>query len=921
MPSLGPVSAALQEFDRVSLGDGAPYIAILGPMGSGKSYLLREIQSGLRKIYQDEGGADVHITIDLEHIPVGTPQEMYAAIATRLVSELRNERASIRFSSPSVHDAYDDFERMVERVLATIDGRLVLYLKNVDGVPRFFVRSLLVHFRSMLEQRDSVAGFRRLALVVSGALSVFALKREVDSAFSMFSKTIVLPVVEDLLRCELVKQQLGAAINHLPEDALGLIASETGGEPTFIQPIVDFARSMSHSAGSSSAPTMLTTKRLLHFIRRISGLSSPLVELRRLALQLSSQRDLLELAQRLTDQEAVTPAATSVDIDPYQLAGVVVVCNDLGRGVYRFRNGMVARYVSQFLGTHASQRSLVKRSQTARTTRSDPPPIILLIRRLDAIQSELKLRADAWQAHALLTEAWHLLAGDTHSRVDLVVRSGEGPMVWLNDATRAAIPMERRSPDGSYLAPAHIDEASFKAAVGAQRMRRAFFGSDGRRVAVAVPIERSNEMLTVVTTVSRLELQGGFSEAGLDRYLHLAREIGPALLTSCLSEVGRHFLRPARVDHGSSHMQPARRVSDSEGDGGGSVAHLFFSPRDGAILATPTGVQVFRGRVEHIDNLNDRCQKLGSVDPGVFQQEVRFVAEQLEMVLSKNLAPLLQELTHVVDEHDLLIISDGEGFRLPFELLWIKERATNVALRRGVARRLSDRSVSQSARGSLHQLVRRQLSRNEPLRALLVSAGEEKNGLSTESECIQIASYLQDFCDHHGVRHDIRALGYQQARVETIEAMLERERPWHLFHFAGHGLGHSGKPHDVCLVLPDRAGDRCSIGVARFKQWLDGAGLWLAYLSSCHGTDSPGGIWGGTFDGALAAGVPVVVGFRTAVSDSGARKLADEFYRVLLDVSTPSSPSKAMLVARAKAASEQSCADAWVSSVLVTQYQ
>jgi CHAT domain-containing protein len=165
-----------------------------------------------------------------------------------------------------------------------------------------------------------------------------------------------------------------------------------------------------------------------------------------------------------------------------------------------------------------------------------------------------------------------------------------------------------------------------------------------------------------------------------------------------------------------------------------------------------------------------------------------------------------------------------------------------------------------------------------------------------------------------------------EATVQAVEKTLLEERPFHLWHFTGHGHHFSEDADASGIVLTDDKDEPEVINCRRLSRWLKGSGLWLTYLSCCHTAGSSGSglglsqMYTGTMEAVVTAGVPNVVGFRWAVSDKSARHLADEFYRQIFEVQAEKNLSLAMLEARRMVEGQPDFFDAWASSMLITQY-
>jgi CHAT domain-containing protein len=78
--------------------------------------------------------------------------------------------------------------------------------------------------------------------------------------------------------------------------------------------------------------------------------------------------------------------------------------------------------------------------------------------------------------------------------------------------------------------------------------------------------------------------------------------------------------------------------------------------------------------------------------------------------------------------------------------------------------------------------------------------------------------------------------------------------------------------------------------------------------------------YSGVAEALVTGGVPNVMGFRWAVSDTGALEFASEFYRYLFEVQAEEKNlALAALHARRNTEARAGCFDAWASSLLVTQ--
>jgi CHAT domain-containing protein len=193
-------------------------------------------------------------------------------------------------------------------------------------------------------------------------------------------------------------------------------------------------------------------------------------------------------------------------------------------------------------------------------------------------------------------------------------------------------------------------------------------------------------------------------------------------------------------------------------------------------------------------------------------------------------------------------------------------------------------------------------------------------------ELSAVRDHIEAGCQQMGLTVQFVEILPPDATSRRLEAELVNNRPFHLFHFIGHGSHFSEEPDASGMVLLGEGGEPEIVTCRRLSRWLEGTNLWLAYISSCHSSAASGSGLGlsqkyvGLIEAIVAAGVPNIVGFRWLVSDRSAFYLADEFYRQVFKVQSEKNLSLAMLEARRAVELRTDFFDAWASSMLLTQY-
>jgi hypothetical protein len=223
--------------------------------------------------------------------------------------------------------------------------------------------------------------------------------------------------------------------------------------------------------------------------------------------------------------------------------------------------------------------------------------------------------------------------------------------------------------------------------------------------------------------------------------------------------------------------------------------------------------------------------------------------------------------------------------------------------------------------GARYPLFKDGASREGPINCLVITAdpqagnipdGEWTHGFAPlgeiEDEAKDIVAILEKARGAHGegrVKH-LSLADVDTNPVDKVNKILS-ECPWHLVHFAGHGMISAGG--DAGLVLaPERGG---VIRIADLASKL--VGTQFLFLNSCRSADSY------FVTKAVEHLVPAVLGFRWSVSDVGGANFAREFYKALFDPAVNRYLEYAFMRAR-KAIHKKNPGDpTWASPVLVMQ--
>lgn len=884
----------------------SPYLAVLGPDGSGKAQLMGRLALQVNETLTREV-VPAQLFLNLSRIQLDTEEEMYRQVLRCLLKEAGEcgivVPDGLRVSSP-----LRQFETVIVSLLRAIEGRMFLYLEHLDSVPRFFARSLARRFRQIYEQVDNLAEYKRLGLVAAGALSLFELKLEVDSAFAM-CEPIVLPPGNIEQRRSLVEERLRlAGVENVDAGTLDLITAETGGEPAFLEPLLAEAL-MDERSPLFQAATEATL--------RLSSLESEIPELASTALYLYNNEEVKDLVLRLRDpRQVVRLRDPNADIDRFHLMGAVVVDRSVKPYRYRFRNEMVKRYLLALLdkvplpGTlPSSLRTKPNESLGTALGASDLPA---RLESLAWLYTQISKCRTIGEAIDHLQVAWQVLTPQARPSIELQLRDRKQDLSWWLSPDSQAPP----------LAGKHSGAEATRIAAEMSQDRRPYFGTDQEHVSLGIRFQNREVSLTLVATLFRGELRGEFSESSLRHWIDFAQAHGQGLLVLALAEVGyMALLERGRASSDGQKESLAVEVEEEKPD---ALLQLMLLQDFGLIWSRAGLTKATKQALQRrdLENLNARCFDLGRYigNPGDFKLQIQSIADHMFRVLSEEAN---FELTQGEAYEELLFLTDVEGLKLPLELLPHPYERSNLALRVGLSRRLINLQTKRTSLRSFQRTLDVLKASGKRLRVLLVAADVIGDLPSVVSEVTIIEQIIQRGCTEMGLEAEIVVIKPAFADTHRVEQALREEAPWHIFHFCGHGLHDLSNRDGSGIWLMDVYGQPENVTTERLRYWIEQSGACLVYLSACEG----GAVSGfaadlsqrylGTLEAVVAAGVPTVVGFRWSVSDLGARGLAEQFYLHLFKFRK--NPRLAMLEARRSLQTKLECMDAWASSLLITQ--
>ena len=869
-------NALLNHLRKLHPSRACPRWAVLGPRYSGKSQFLQQFIEECRS--NQDSRSPLPLYLDLKQVPLGMEERMYRSVFQQLDLACRDLPFEVSADGPP--DGTGRFDHFIKDLLGKCKSRLVLVVDHLDAAPHFFGRSLLRRFRLMVDQEGLYHEFKNLCLLLAGSTSLFDLRRMGDSAFLISNLIFPLPS-ETAWRMHVGSNGL------VSEEVQKKIRVETGGETLYLDLLFD--------ALDLALP--LSEEHVEHAVERLLDAPERPDAFYQIVLEIASDRELHRLVRDLASAPGrrIMRRDVSPDIDRFCLSGVVVLHREQSFAYYRFRNGIIGRFVKRLL--------------------DDEPAGYA---RFPSVAVLNDVRAECYQAREVyamlkkLLSAWSTCVFDVQAPALVLLHVsyyGGGTELWIDPARRQA---RQASAMETPPAPSVLHALTLAHETSPPH---AAFGFDEQSLSFVIPFARPEASLELALMFPR-DAAGGLNENSLSHWLRLLDDCWPSVAAAALCELSAHFVRDlkgAAVTAGKAPDEPDTRI--------------HWAPPFGIILDRPgeyqhCSIERQQQQIDKtVDDLNQRCLRM--MAPGrsaaEFNAELRGVANQLQNFLEScpSVLPQLQ-----IAGGNFVFLSDESGLKLPIELLPV--HSSHLALESRISRRI--RNVTPPAtRRPLQACIRDLIEEGGTLKVLLAGA-DPRNSLSNlDAELKELKERIAGACESLSLRCKIVLLEPLDATLQALTKMLQDKNsgPYHLFHFCGHG--EQGRNSDESsLILRGKHGEDDPVSCEKLRLSLNDHVLWLAYLSCCYGAAARGstGIdqqYVGTIQAVLAAGIPNVVGFRWAVTDAGAYALALSFYEHLLSSERMFNPGYAIWKARRSVAGDDDKRDAWASVLLVSQ--
>ncbi|HET8797737.1 MAG TPA: CHAT domain-containing protein [Thermoanaerobaculia bacterium] len=225
--------------------------------------------------------------------------------------------------------------------------------------------------------------------------------------------------------------------------------------------------------------------------------------------------------------------------------------------------------------------------------------------------------------------------------------------------------------------------------------------------------------------------------------------------------------------------------------------------------------------------------------------------------------------------------SDGEARHLPWELLHDGRAFLALSARTPVSRGL--RTAPHASSIALLPARRKRVG-NEvapPLRVLVTTGAGEAADLEVTTELRLLRDTLAPWTSRGLLRLDLAADGTLNGIRRLLRSAVDAGRPYHVWHFIGHGEERSTTGATE-LILPLDGEGRHRVGAALLRTlFRDHPELQMVVLNCClAGRTVAGGSAASAF---LESGVRAVVAMLHEISDGAALLFAEELYGSLVD--------------------------------------
>ncbi len=414
------------------------YCAVLGPRLSGKTELLRFVDSKLA-----ECPDWVCLYVDLYAMQASTQRSFFAGLAS-IIARGIEERVGTTLPVPDTQDVNSAmFRAFLADAVAGLQRDLVLIIEHLEAIPGDLVQALLTSLRAAYMEQQTLDC--RLVVVVSGALSLATLTVGESSPFRGIAHRVFVGDLSEIESQSVIQEYVATDTTAVTDKALRALLRAAQGDPYLIRSICQRCVQLASETSSRRVRSRTVRQVVRGFLRNDVFRYAPLQEAVRL---IEDDPDLLRCILLLLEREMVPmtelPLPLSPDVDPLYLTGVV---ERVREDNYRLQNAIYTRFLARHFhpgrvgrlltmaGRWDSAIAYLEASIEAGNSRSRLDLLPAIIHSMYA--SEDETRAARYLLRGLssafdVTEAqvWHVVPQDDRLRLIGQLGSDSGSRAW-----------------------------------------------------------------------------------------------------------------------------------------------------------------------------------------------------------------------------------------------------------------------------------------------------------------------------------------------------------------------------------------------------------------------------------------------------------------------------------------------------------
>lgn len=374
--------------------------------------------------------------------------------------------------------------------------------------------------------------------------------------------------------------------------------------------------------------------------------------------------------------------------------------------------------------------------------------------------------------------------------------------------------------------------------------------------------------------------------------------------------------------------QESSTVSGYTEDGSSITAKLKFSRL--SISLAPHQIAFVRSQGIHV--AAKRTQSVADLPVNKYQRRVdsaRYIPKDLRFNVKDIGSSLWQELfldhseihntylTAKARSEILSILFEGprDHIRLPIEFMFSSDSEEYLVLQHPIVRFVDGVETNQTP-------INREFFKQKSRLKILLIASDTPNP-NIPGVDVEVTKLEKFFLTQKQFSVDTEVIPTEKATIGLVREKL-RNPDYDIIHYAGHGSYNNESPEESTLSFWSDEGRNGEVQKMRASEFqlLSDSQVRLFYLSSCWGAasgdrrDLLDDDFLGVADAIVRAGIPTVLGYRWPVSDAGAPKMAETFYRELL---RDGRPDVALWRARREIAAINRNDLTWLSPILIHQ--